>query len=66
VAATVAYSPRRKAFAALARTGPGSADSALDLLHLGVQADPTALRFTPRPPQPARKPRARPKAKRVG
>lgn len=66
VAATVAYSPRRKAFAALALTGPGSADSALDLLHLGVQADPTALRFTPRPPQPAKRPRRRRRAKRPG
>jgi D-alanyl-D-alanine carboxypeptidase len=66
VAATIAYSPRRKAFAAIALTGPGSADAALDLLHLGVQADPTALRFTPRPPQPAKRPRARPRAKRAG
>jgi D-alanyl-D-alanine carboxypeptidase len=64
VAATIAYSPRRKAFAAVALTGPGSADAALDLLHLGVQADPNALRFTPRPPQPAKRARARPKAKR--
>lgn len=65
VAATIAYSPRRKAFAAVALTGPGSADSALDLLHLGVQADPTALRFTPRPPQPAKRPRRRPQARRA-
>lgn len=65
VAATVAYSPRRKAFAAIALTGPGSADAALDLLHLGVQAEPVALRFTPRPPQPAKRARARPKAKRA-
>lgn len=64
MAATVAYSPRRKAFAAIALTGPGSADAALDLLHLGVQADPNALRFTPRPPQPAKRPRRPPRAKR--
>jgi D-alanyl-D-alanine carboxypeptidase len=63
VAATIAYSPRRKAFAALALTGPGSADAALDLLHLGVQAEPVALRFTPRPPQPAKRARRRPSPK---
>jgi D-alanyl-D-alanine carboxypeptidase len=66
VAATVAYSPRRRAFAAIALTGQGSADAALDLLHLGVQAEPTALRFTPRAPQPAKKPRPRPKPRRAG
>ena len=66
VAATIAYSPRHKAFAAVALTGSGSADAALDLLHLGVQADPAALRFTPRPPQPAKRPRRPPRAKRPG
>lgn len=63
-AAAIAYSPARRAFVAVALTGPGSPDSAIDLLLLDVQADPRVLNFTPTPPRPARKPRRPPTAKR--
>ncbi|HEX5378024.1 MAG TPA: serine hydrolase domain-containing protein [Phenylobacterium sp.] len=62
VSAVVAYSPRRRAVVAVALTGQGSAQTAIDLLLLGVEPDPTALNFTPRPPRPAKRPR-RPPAK---
>ena len=62
--AAIAYSPAKRAFAALALTGPGSADSALDLLLLDVPADPTVLRFTPVPPRPAKRRRHPPKTRR--
>lgn len=61
--AVIAYSPARRAFAALALTGPGSADAALDLLLLDVPADPSVLRFTPVPPRPAKRPRRAPTSK---
>jgi D-alanyl-D-alanine carboxypeptidase len=61
--AVVAYSPARRAFAALALTGLGSADAALDLLLLDVPADPSVLRFTPVPPRPAKRPRRAPTPK---
>ena len=63
VSATIAYSPRKRAFCAAALTGEGSPDAAIDLMLLDVQADPSVLNFTPLPPKPARKPRPPPRGK---
>jgi len=61
----VAYSVRKRAFAALDLQGAGSAESALDLLLLDVEADPGVLRFTPSPPRKSRrKPRPPPRPPR--
>ena len=64
VAATIAYSPRRRAFCAAALTGEGSPDSAIDLMLLDVATDPRTLSFTPLPPKPAKKPRPPPKRRK--
>jgi len=49
--AAVAYSVRKRAFAAVALTGAGSAEEVIDLLLLGVQADPVHVDLTaPAPP----------------
>jgi D-alanyl-D-alanine carboxypeptidase len=62
--AAVAYSLRKHAFAAVALTGPGSAEEVIDLLLLGVQADPAHVDLTaPAPPAVRRGRRRRPKPK---
>jgi len=64
VSAAVVYSIRKRAFAAVAGTGPGSADEMIDLLLLGVQAEPTHVDLTaPAPPPVRRARRRRPKPK---
>lgn len=63
--AAVAYSVRKRAFAAVALTGAGSAEEVIDLLLLGVQADPAHVDLTaPAPPavRRARRRRSKPKA----
>ena len=59
--AAVAYSVRKRAFAAVALTGPGSAEEVIDLLLLGVQADPNHVDLTAPAPAPARRARRRAK-----
>ena len=65
VSAAVAYSVRKRAFAAVALTGAGSAEEVIDLLLLGVQAAPTHVDLTapaPAPVRHARRRRPKPKA----
>jgi D-alanyl-D-alanine carboxypeptidase len=61
--AAVAYSVRKRAFAAVALTGPGSAEEVIDLLLLGVQADPAHVDLTAPAPAPVRRARRRLKPK---
>lgn len=63
-AAAVAYSPRRRAFAAVSLTGHVSPDSVIDLMMLGVQPEPKAFSFTPTPPRKSRRAPRRPPAPR--
>ncbi len=53
--AAVAYSVRKRAFAAVALTGAGSAEEVIDLLLLGVQADPNHVDLTAPAPAPVRR-----------
>ena len=60
----VAYSIRKRAFAAVALTGAGSAEEVIDLLLLGVPSDPSHVDLTaPAPPSVRRARRRRPKPK---
>ncbi len=55
----VAYSVRKRAFAAVALTGAGSAEEVIDLLLLGVQADPNHVDLAAPAPAPVRRPKRR-------